>query len=109
MASSARAMRSSVACLGGCEGRFAAAVGGLRGAAREAGREAVLVGFFDIFGVPDGAPITAPKQARKHLKSEKKERLGGVAIGTAAVIVPPNLPGPAGRPRVAGLFPFYGG
>jgi len=65
------------------------------GAALEAVREAVLVGFFDIFGVPDGAPITALDGACKRLKRQKKEPLDGVAIGTAAAIVPPNLPEPA--------------
>jgi hypothetical protein len=64
-------------------------------AAFETVRGVVLVDFFDIFGVPDGAPITTLDGARKRLKSEKKERLGSVAIGTAAAIVPPNLPGPA--------------
>src|ERR1700753_472691 len=101
MASSAQAMRSSVAAfaaLGGCDGRLAAVACGLRRAALGAVREAVLVGFFDIFGVPDGAPITALGGPRKRLKRQKKEPLDSVAIGTAAAIVPPNLPGPAGPP-----------
>jgi len=68
MDSSARAIRSSVACFGGEDGRFVAGFADFRWGAREAAREPVLLGFFDILGVPDDAPISGLAQGCKRPK-----------------------------------------
>jgi hypothetical protein len=66
--SRARAMRSSMA--GGlvARGRFAAAFAGFRTAGFATARRLVLLGFFDIWGLPCGEPISAPAGARKRAK-----------------------------------------
>jgi hypothetical protein len=68
MASSASAMRTAVASLEGAGGRFVAVFATFRGAALEVARAAVLLGFFDIFAVPDGAAITGLGSSRKRPK-----------------------------------------
>ena len=68
MVSSARAIRSSVACFGGADGRFVAGFADFRGPVPEAAREPVLLGFFDILGVPQDAPISGLAQGRKRPK-----------------------------------------
>jgi hypothetical protein len=63
--SRARAMRSSMA--GGlvARGRFAAAFAGFLTTVFTAGRRLVLLGFFDILGLPQAEPISTPADARK--------------------------------------------
>ena len=103
MDSSACAIRSEVSRSEVAAGRFAAVAGDLRRVALEAAREAVffavflavLLGFFDIFGLPDHAPLTGLQGACKRAESGPNEGVGSVAIGTAAAIVRANLPGPA--------------
>jgi hypothetical protein len=68
MVSSARAIRSSVACLGGAGGRFVAGFADFRWPALEAARDPVLLGFFDILGVPQDAPISGLAEGRKRSK-----------------------------------------
>jgi hypothetical protein len=51
--------------LAGAGGRFVAAAGNLRELALEAARGPVLLGFFDILGVPDGAAISGLSRGRK--------------------------------------------
>jgi hypothetical protein len=68
MASSERAILSAVSCWEGAAGRFVAAVGNLRALALEAARGTVLLGFFDILGVPDRAAISGLLTARKRPK-----------------------------------------
>src|ERR1700733_15828920 len=55
MDSSARAIRCAVSPSVDAVGRFAAPPGVFRWPALEAAREAVLLGFFDIFGLSDDA------------------------------------------------------
>src|SRR5580693_5790183 len=88
MVSSARAIRSAASRSEDATGRFAADSGDFRRPVRAAGRDAVLVGFFVIFGLSDDAPLTGLTGARKRRKSGS----GSVAIGTAAAIVRANLP-----------------
>jgi hypothetical protein len=68
MVSSARAIRSSVACFGRAGGRFVAGFADFRWPAFEAAREPVFWGFFDILGVPDDAPISGLAEGRKRPK-----------------------------------------
>jgi hypothetical protein len=49
-------------------GRFAAEPGDFRWTALEAAREAVLLGFFDIFGLSDDAPLTGLAEGCKQPK-----------------------------------------
>jgi hypothetical protein len=68
MASSERAILSTVSCPEGAAGRFVAAIGNLRELALEAARGTVLLGFFDILGVPYRAAISGLLTARKRPK-----------------------------------------
>jgi O-antigen/teichoic acid export membrane protein len=68
MASSAVAIRSAVAPLSVLAGRFVAVFAGPREAALGVARVAVLLGFFDIFAVPDGAALTGLGRSRKRPK-----------------------------------------
>src|ERR1700732_1578611 len=102
MVSSERAIRSAISCPEDAAGPFVADTGDFRTAARRAGRGPVLLDFFDIFCLPDDAPLTGLTGGRKRGKSGT----GRVAIGTAAAIVRANLPGPALRSRAAGSSPF---
>jgi hypothetical protein len=68
MASSALAIRSAVASFADVAGRFVAVFASPRGAAREVARAAVLLGFFDIFVVPDRAALSGLGSSRKRPK-----------------------------------------
>jgi hypothetical protein len=68
MDSSARAIRSAVSPSVDAVGRFAAVSGDFSWAALEAAREAVLLGFFDILGLSDDAPLTGLAEGRKQPK-----------------------------------------
>jgi hypothetical protein len=54
--------------LAGAAGRFVAAIGNLRELALEAARGPVLLGFFDISGVPCHAAISGQMGDRKQCK-----------------------------------------
>jgi hypothetical protein len=71
MVSIARAIRGAVSSPATGEGRFAALAravaalpAGLAFAAERAVREGFLLGFFDIFRVPDAAPLKASASRR---------------------------------------------
>jgi hypothetical protein len=68
MVSSARAILSELSCPEGAAGPFVAAFDDCRAAGLEAARGPDLLGFFDIFGFPDRAPITGLKVGRKRPK-----------------------------------------
>src|SRR5437763_6748444 len=68
IASSARAIRSSAPCFGDEAERFVAAFADLADLALEAARAPVFRGFFDIYGVPDDAPISGLETGRKRRK-----------------------------------------
>ena len=85
IASSARAIRSSIAGALAARGRFAAAA--LRAGAGRFGeglatrRGAVLAGFLDILVLPVGAPITSPAARRKRFKCEANQRRATLQLG----------------------------
>src|SRR6202012_2954381 len=66
--SSARAIRSEVSRSEEAAGSLGAETGDFRWPALEAAREAVLLGFFDIFGLSDDAPLTGLAGACKRPK-----------------------------------------
>ena len=102
MASSANAIRSAAPRSAAAGDRLVAAGGVFRCTALAPARAAALVGFFDIFGLPDAAPLTGLTGGRKRGQIEGS---GGVAIGTTAAIFRANLPGSARRPSALPPLP----